>query len=288
MNHYKRKPEWLKVRLGGGKAFQNVKQLIDEENLHTVCASARCPNIGDCWSRRTATFMILGDVCTRNCRFCAVKSGKPECTDYEEPARVAAAVAKLKLRHAVITSVTRDDLPDGGASIFAKTIELIRKASKSCSVEVLIPDFGGNLDALQLVLDAEPDILNHNLEVVPRLYPLARAQANFEQSLHILKVAKEAGLISKTGIMIGLDETRDELLSLFERLVAINLDILTIGQYLQPTPTHIPVLKYYSPDEFRELKEIGERMGIGHVESGPLVRSSYHADVQMEKMNVGS
>lgn len=280
----KRRPEWLKIRLAGGSEFRDVRKLVDDERLHTVCQSARCPNLADCWSRRTATFMILGDICTRNCRFCAVQGGVPGEADREEPRRVALAVKKLNLRHAVITSVTRDDLADGGAFVFSETIRLIREFTPGCSVEVLIPDLKGDEASLQMIFDAKPDILNHNLEVVPRLYAQARPKADFDQSLKILDSAKKQGLISKSGIMVGLGESWQELLELFERLVYFNLDILTIGQYLQPTARHLPVEKFYSPDEFRELKQIGERMGIPHVESGPLVRSSYHADQQIEKL----
>jgi lipoyl synthase len=279
-----RRPQWLKVRLAGGKVFREVRDLINTEQLHTVCQSARCPNIGDCWSRRMATFMILGDTCTRNCRFCAVEKGRPGKPDCEEPAKVAEAVKKLNLRHAVITSVTRDDLEDGGGQIFADTIRQIRKRSPNCSIEVLIPDFNGNADALDKVFRAKPDILNHNLEVVPRLYPKARALAEFNRSLNILLKAKQRGLISKTGIMIGLGETRAEVVDLIKQLVDIHLDILTIGQYLQPTVKHLPVDKFYPPEEFAEFKRFGESLGIKHVESGPLVRSSYHADTQIEKI----
>ncbi|MEJ2048664.1 MAG: lipoyl synthase [Calditrichota bacterium] len=279
-----RRPQWLKVRLAGGKVFREVRDLINTEQLHTVCQSARCPNIGDCWSRRMATFMILGDTCTRNCRFCAVEKGRPGKPDCEEPAKVAEAVKKLNLRHAVITSVTRDDLEDGGGQIFADTIRQIRKRSPNCSIEVLIPDFNGNADALDKVFRAKPDILNHNLEVVPRLYPKARALAEFNRSLNILLKAKQRGLISKTGIMIGLGESGEEVIDLIQRLVNIRLDILTIGQYLQPTAKHLPVEKFYPPQEFADFKRLGESLGIKHVESGPLVRSSYHADAQVKKL----
>lgn len=284
MNHINRRPAWLKVRLSGGRTYRAVKDLVTQSRLHTVCQSARCPNIGECWSRRTATFMILGDLCTRNCRFCAVKTGRPMGVDWEEPFRVAQAVQELKLRHAVITSVTRDDLPDGGAEVFARTIQRIRELVPECSVEVLIPDFKGKEEALQKVLDARPDILNHNLEVVPRLYPRARPQADFQRSLWVLKQSKKAGLITKTGIMVGLGETEEELEALFRTLVTIPVDILTIGQYLQPTPEHLPVEKYYHPEEFQQMKYLGEKLGIMHVESGPLVRSSYHADEQVHKL----
>jgi len=279
-----RRPRWLKVRLAGGKVFREVRELIDNDQLHTVCQSARCPNIGDCWSRRTATFMILGDICTRNCKFCAVQTGRPELPDCKEPFRVAEAVKKLNLRHAVITSVTRDDLEDGGGQIFVETIREIRKTSPNCSIEVLIPDFNGNPEILEKVFQAKPDILNHNLEVVPRLYPRARNQGDFARSIDILREAKKRGLVSKTGIMIGLGESRDEVINLIKHLLEIRLDILTIGQYLQPTARHLPVEKFYTPEEFAEFKRIGESLGIKHVESGPLVRSSYHADVQINKL----
>lgn len=279
-----RRPDWLKIRLASNSAYKAVRELIQDENLHTVCRSARCPNIGDCWSRRTATFMILGDICTRNCSFCAVIKGKAQALDHEEPGRVAAAVHKLGLRHAVITSVTRDDLPSGGSELFVKTIEEIRKRSPQCSIEVLIPDFQGNRAALDSVFEARPDILNHNLEVVPRLYPKARPKADFNTSLEILNRAQKSGLVSKTGIMVGVGETRDELLDLFKKLAEIKLKILTIGQYLQATPQNLQVEQFYHPKDFETLKLTGEKMGITHVESGPLVRSSYHADEQISKM----
>jgi len=280
-----RRPEWLKIRLASNSAYRAVRELIQDKNLHTVCRSARCPNIGDCWSRKTATFMILGDVCTRNCRFCAVATGKAQPPDPEEPQRVALAVQKLGLRHAVITSVTRDDLSDGGSHLFVKTIQEIRRIAPKCSIEVLIPDFRGNVEALNDVFSARPNILNHNLEVVPRLYPKARPKADFETSMDILNQAKKAGLISKTGIMVGLGETRDELLGLFKSLVDISLDILTIGQYLQPTPNNLKVEQFFKPEVFQELKILGEQSGIKHVESGPLVRSSYHAEEQISRVD---
>jgi len=282
----RRRPEWLKIRLASNSAYKAVRELIQDENLHTVCRSARCPNIGDCWSRKTATFMILGDICTRNCAFCAVTKGKAQTLDNEEPGRVALAVQKLGLRHAVITSVTRDDLPDGGSGLFVKTIREIRKTSPQCSIEVLIPDFQGNQDALQSVFAARPDILNHNLEVVPRLYSRARPKADFNRSLEILKMAQKSGLVSKTGIMIGVGEMRSELLDLFKKLAEIKLNILTIGQYLQAMPENLEVQQFFPPEVFEELKLTGEKMGITHVESGPLVRSSYHADEQIANINL--
>jgi lipoic acid synthetase len=281
---YQRRPEWLKIRLSGGNVYKEVKNLVNSQKLHTVCQSARCPNIGECWSRRTATFMILGDTCTRNCGFCAVKTGKGKVLDPGEPEKVARSVAKLKLRHAVITSVTRDDLPDGGCRLFVKTIQLIRKYALGCSIEVLIPDFKGDKKSLLKLFKANPDILNHNLEVVPKLYPIARTQANFKRSVNLLKLAKKESLVTKTGIMIGLGEKDEEIFDLFKLLVQININILTIGQYLQPTSYHLPVIKYYHPDEFLKFKEVGESLGIPLIESGPLVRSSYHADKQKKKL----
>lgn len=279
-----RRPEWLKVRLRSGRYSREVKDLLKSENLFTVCQSAHCPNIGDCWSKRTATFMILGNICTRNCQFCAVQSGNPIQLDSNEPMRVARAVKKLGLRHAVITSVTRDDLSDGGSRLFVETIQMIRNYSPNCSIEVLIPDFNGNRLALYDVFKAEPDILNHNLEVVSKLYPKARSRAKFNVSFNILKIAKKHQLVTKTGIMLGLGENLAEVEELIMRLSDINLDILTIGQYLQPSREHLKVEKYYHPDEFNALKEFGEQKGVKYVESGPLVRSSYHAVEQKNKL----
>jgi lipoic acid synthetase len=280
-----RRPEWLKIRLASNSAYKAVRELIEDKNLHTVCRSARCPNIGDCWSRKTATFMILGDHCTRNCRFCAVSKGRVEPVDPEEPIRVAKAIKKLGLKHAVITSVTRDDLPDGGSRYFAQTVEAIRQLTDRCSIELLIPDFQGNQEALKTVFQAKPDILNHNLEVVPRLYDEVRPKADFQQSMNILKRSKESGLITKTGIMVGLGEQNEELTELFKMLADIELDILTIGQYLQPTSKNLAVKNFYTPEQFMELKIEAEKIGIGHVESGPMVRSSYHADEQIQFVN---
>ncbi len=282
---YKRRPPWLKYQLSKSPAYRQVRELITDEKLHTVCQSARCPNVGECWSQGTATFMILGNICTRNCRFCAVGKGDPQPPDPYEPERIAAAVKRLDLKHVVITSVTRDDLPDGGSSLFADTIRQIRGNVFGCTVEVLIPDFQGNRDALQVVFEAAPDILNHNLEVVPRLYPAIRGCARFDRSFDILTSAKGHGLVVKTGIMVGLGETKKELFSLFRPLARINLDILTIGQYLQPTFHQLHPKKYYHPDEFLRLKETAESFGIRHVESGPLVRSSYHAAEQVSHLN---
>lgn len=279
-----RRPEWLKVKIPGGEGYHEIKRLVDQSRLHTVCEEARCPNIAECWSRRSATFMILGDVCTRSCGFCAVKTGRPVWLDEDEPRRVAEAVATLNLRHAVITSVNRDELPDGGAAIFAATIRAIRTQLPACSIEVLIPDFKGNEAALRTVLEAQPEILNHNVETIARLYRRVRPQANYRQSLELLERAKKFGAVTKSGFMLGLGETIAEAKDLLNDLQMTGLDIATIGQYLQPTPEHLPVERFVTPAEFQELKEYGLAIGIRYVESGPLVRSSYHADEQAEPL----
>lgn len=276
------RPEWLKVRIPGGPGYTEIKSLVNKHHLHTVCEEARCPNIAECWSRRTATFMILGDVCTRSCGFCAVKTGRPVGVDFDEPRRVADAIVRLNLRHAVITSVNRDELPDGGAGIFAATIREVRKRIPSCNIEVLIPDFRGDEFALQVVMKAKPDILNHNTETIARLYSTVRPQANYRQSLEMLSRAKAAGMVTKSGFMMGLGESVDEAKVLLSDLKEAGVDISTIGQYLQPTPQHLPVQRFVSPQEFDELREYGLSKGLRHVESGPLVRSSYHADTQAE------
>ena len=275
-----KRPDWLKVRLPYGDGYNTVKQIVLRNRLHTVCEEARCPNIGECWGRLTATFMILGDICTRSCGFCAVKTGRPKFLDLDEPRRVAEAVKIMGLKHAVITSVNRDELADGGASIFAQTIRQIRVQVSNCRVEVLIPDFKGDLSALQVVIDANPDILNHNTETVPRVYRQVRPQGNYEWTLAVLKTAKEMGMVTKSGLMLGIGETMDELLEVMTDLNSIHVDILTLGQYLQPTKSHLPVDRYVSPDEFAMFKREGLKMGFRHIESGPLVRSSYHADEQ--------
>jgi len=276
-----RRPEWLKIKLGSDNNFSDVRKLINRQKLHTVCESARCPNIGECWSRRTATFMILGNICTRSCKFCNITVGKPTEYDLEEPRRVAEAVKELNLRHAVITSVARDDLSDGGAFVFAETIRLIHELHPKCSVEVLIPDFKGDLNDLDTVLDARPQILNHNLETVQRLQKDVRVQARYDRSLSVLEHAKKRGFVTKSGIMVGLGEHWEEIIQLFKDLRAIQTDILTIGQYLPPTKQHYPLDRFYTPEEFEELKRIAIELGFKHVESGPLVRSSYHADEQV-------
>jgi lipoyl synthase len=276
-----RKPEWLKARVPGGENYARLKNLIDAQKLHTVCEEARCPNMGECWNAGTATFMILGDVCTRSCGFCAVKTGRPVMLDKDEPRRVAEAVEKMNLRHAVITSVNRDELFDGGAGIFAETIREIRTHVPNCRIEVLIPDFQGSEFALNIVLDAQPDILNHNTETVPRLYRTVRPQAQYDRSLELLERSKRRGFLTKSGLMLGLGESIDEVIDTMSDLHAAGCDILTLGQYLQPTKMHLPVERYVHPDEFRMLKQTGLKMGFRYVESGPLVRSSYHAAGQV-------
>jgi lipoic acid synthetase len=279
------RPEWLKVKFFGGQNYQDLKGIMRTLGLHTVCESARCPNMGECWDHRTATFMILGNICTRACGFCSVPSGKPlGPPEEDEPERVAEAVAKMGLRYAVVTSVNRDDQPDGGAAIFARTISEIRRRVPGCKVEVLIPDFRGEWWALEIVLAARPDVLNHNTETVPRLYRQVRKGAIYERSLELLRRAKEFApeIPAKTGMMLGLGETKEEVVSAMADLAAQGTDILTLGQYLQPTREHLPIVRYVHPDEFAEYKRIGERLGFKHVESGPLVRSSYHAFEQSE------
>jgi lipoic acid synthetase len=278
-----RKPAWLKVRAPGGSRYLRLKSLMREWNLHTVCEEARCPNIGECWQELTATFMILGDVCTRNCGYCAVTHGKPAWEDREEPERVGRAVGTLGLEHVVVTSVNRDDLADGGAAAFAATVRAIRRNAPNCRVEVLIPDFQGSASALEQVLDASPDVLNHNTETVPRLYRVARHGGRYERTLELFRRARAyaAGLITKSGIILGLGETREELLRTMEDLRRVDVNILTLGQYLRPSPRHLPVARFYAPEEFAELAARGRDLGFAHVEAGPLVRSSYHAGRQI-------
>ena len=282
-----RKPEWLKVRFPGGPNYVRLKGLMREKRLHTVCEEAHCPNIGECWEAGTATFMILGDTCTRACAFCAVTSGRPQALDMGEPLRVAQAVQRMGLTHAVVTSVNRDDEPDGGAAIFAATIRSIRRLCSGTSVEVLIPDFMGNWQALATVMEERPEILNHNTETVPRLYRRVRPKGRYERSLELLRRAKEMDPrgITKTGVMVGLGETKHELLLVMADLVDVGCDVLTIGQYLRPSARHAPVERYYRPEEFEELAEDGRRLGFRHVEAGPLVRSSYHAERQVAKLS---
>jgi lipoic acid synthetase len=276
------KPSWLRAKAPAGETFHHLKKLARGLGLHTVCESAQCPNIGECWNHGTATFMLLGDICTRRCGFCAVPKGRPEAIDWEEPRRVAQAVASLGLRHAVVTSVNRDDDNLGGARVFAETIREIRELSPECRVEVLIPDFQGIDEALQIVLDARPDVLNHNTETVPRLYRVVRSGARYERTLRLLKNAKKfaPGMVTKSGVMVGLGETVSELVEVFRDLGSRGVDILTVGQYLRPSRDHLPVTRFYAPDEFQFLKEAALQCGFRHVESGPLVRSSYHAHEQ--------
>lgn len=277
-----RKPPWIRVRIPSGEKFLEVRDLVKEKGLHTVCAEARCPNLGECWGKGTATFLILGDTCTRDCGFCGVKTGKPAAPPPLEPQEVAHAISIMKLKHAVITSVTRDDLPDGGAAHFARTVRAIREAVADCSIEVLVPDFQGNHLSIAAVLNAEPVIFGHNMETVPRLYPEVRAQADYFRSLEVLSAAKNLrpSTLIKSGIMVGLGETRAEIKEVMVDLTAAGCDILTIGQYLSPGASHLPVIRYYPPEEFEELKELGLELGFKWVESGPFVRSSYHAETQ--------
>lgn len=272
------KPGWLKVTLPVGKRYQAIKSIVDENDLHTVCQSAACPNRGECWSAGTATFMILGNICTRSCGFCNVQTGKPTELDLDEPRRVAQAIKKMNLNYAVITSVNRDELKDGGASIWAETIREVRRINQSTKIEVLIPDFAGNWSALNTVLATQPDIVNHNIETIPRLYKQVRPQAIFERSIELLKSTKDKGFITKSGIMLGLGETKEEILEVMKQWLAAGCDIITIGQYMQPSQSHLPVVQYISPEVFSQFAEIGKRMGFKNVFSGPLVRSSYHAN----------
>ena len=276
-------PDWIRIRVTEGGNFKELKQIVQGRRLHTVCEEARCPNIFDCWNRRTATFMILGDVCTRACRFCAVTSGRPSELDLGEPLRVADSVAELGLKHAVITSVDRDDLRDGGAGIFARTIRAIRRRSPETTIEVLTPDFQGDFDAVRTVVEARPDIFNHNTETVPRLYARIRPKAVYANSLALLRHVKSLApeMVTKSGLMVGLGETEDELLEVFRNMRAHNIDVLTVGQYLRPSKKHADVVRYYRPEEFAHLKDQALALGFGHVEAGPLVRSSYHADEQV-------
>jgi lipoic acid synthetase len=279
-----RKPEWLKIKLTAGDNFKELKSMMRSKTLHTVCEEAKCPNIHECWANRTATFMILGDICTRACRFCAVKTGLPTELDLAEPERVADAALQMGLKHCVVTSVARDDLEDGGAQIFAETIKAVRGKLPLCGVEVLIPDFLGREESLRTVLKAKPDILNHNIETVERMSDRVRSKAKYRRSLELLERSKQIApsIPTKSSIMIGVGEQWDELLQTMDDLRAVNCDIMTIGQYLQPSPTHLAVTQYYTPEQFALLKQEGMKRGFRHVESGPLVRSSYHAHEQVQ------
>ena len=275
-----RKPDWLRAKLPSGSGYSAVRKMVDDNRLHTVCQSAQCPNMGECWSRGTATVMILGNICTRSCNFCAIQTGRPTELDLGEPARVADAVAKMNLRHCVITSVTRDELKDGGASVWAATIRAIRNRNPSTAIEVLTPDFKGKLDQVDTVLAAEPDIFNHNVETVERLQKPVRVQARYKRSLKVLRHAADQGHVTKSGIMLGLGETKPEIARTLKDMRATGIKIVTLGQYLQPSSRHLPVDRWVTPEEFEDWKEFGHRIGFDFVESGPLVRSSYHADEQ--------
>jgi len=288
------KPTWLRAKAPGGENFHQLKKLARGLGLHTVCESAQCPNIGECWNHKTATFMLLGDICTRRCGFCAVPKGRPQPLDFDEPRRVAEAVATLGLKHAVITSVNRDDDNLGGARIFAETIRQVREVAPGCRIEVLIPDFQGLDEALRIVLEARPDVLNHNTESVPRLYRVVRSGARYERTLRLLENAKKFSAamgketITKSGLMVGLGESMTELVDVFADLAARRVDILTVGQYLRPSRDHLPIARFYTPEEFAYLKEEALRLGFRHVESGPLVRSSYHAHEQADEVGAGN
>ena len=278
------KPEWLRAKAPAGENFHNLKKLARGLNLHTVCESAQCPNIGECWNHKTATFMLLGDICTRRCGFCAVPKGRPQAIDWDEPRRVAEAVATLGLKHAVITSVNRDDDNNGGARVFAETIRLVRELTPDCRIEVLIPDFQGLDEALRIVVDANPDVLNHNTETVPRLYRAVRSGARYQRTLDLLENTKKIspGMVTKSGVMVGLGESMEELIEVFRDLGTRGVDILTVGQYLRPSKDHLPIARFYTPEEFRYMRDQALRFGFRHVESGPMVRSSYHAHEQAE------
>jgi lipoyl synthase len=285
VSNYLRKPSWLRIKLPGGEAYRQVKQIVDGNKLHTICSSGNCPNLGECWGAGTATLMILGEICTRSCGFCATRTGKPLPVDVQEPERVAESVKLMKLRHCVITSVDRDDLPDGGAGIWAATIRAIRQLNPNTTIEVLLPDFQGNRDHLRLVLNEKPDVAAHNLETVSRLTPLVRSAASYNRSLQIIGFIAAEQLTTKSGIMLGLGETRDEVLQTMDDLLQHGCRILTIGQYLQPSPKHLPVVEYIHPDVFADFKETGLKKGFSIVESNPLVRSSYRAAEVLSQKN---
>lgn len=282
-------PEWIRFKAPGSEGYRHVKDLVSEHNIHTICQSALCPNIGECWGRGTATFMILGDICTRACRYCHVTSARPNPLDFGEPDRVARAVKKMNLKHAVVTSVNRDDVPDGGASIFARTIELVHEMSPGTTIEVLIPDFDGNMDAVRVVLEAGPDILNHNIETVPRIFKKVRARGDFQLSLDILWEARRFSkeLPTKSGIIVGMGEEKDEVIDTMRALRDVDCEILTIGQYLQPSAKHLKIARFYAPAEFAELRDAGLAMGFRFVESGPHVRSSYRAESHIQELKAG-
>lgn len=278
-----KKPNWLRVKLPIGESYKHVRSLVDTHKLHTICESGNCPNMGECWGAGTATFMILGNICTRSCGFCAVATGKPNPIDWDEPQRVAEAIYLMKIKHAVITSVDRDELKDGGSIIWYNTIHAIRTLNPNTTLETLIPDFKGDWNNLQRIIDAAPEVVSHNMETVERLTRQVRIQAKYHRSLEVLKKLKQGGMRTKTGIMLGLGETKNEVIQTMEQLAAVQLDVLTLGQYLQPTAKHLPVQRFVHPDEFDELREIGYSFGFDYVESGPLVRSSYHAEKHVFK-----
>ena len=273
-----KKPKWLRVKLPTGENYKKVRSLVEEHKLHTICESGNCPNMGECWGAGTATFMILGNICTRSCGFCAVNTGRPDSVDEFEPGKVAHSVKTMEVKHAVITSVDRDDLKDGGSTIWAQTVRAIRKQSPGTTMETLIPDFGGHWDNLQVIIDVAPEIVSHNLETVRRLTKEVRIQAKYDRSLEVLFRLKKGGMKTKSGIMLGLGETHEEVIESMEDLRSVNVDVLTLGQYLQPTAKHLPIAEFVTPERFQEYKELGLKMGFRYVESGPLVRSSYHAE----------
>jgi lipoic acid synthetase len=272
------KPAWLRVKLPIGEDYRQVRGLVDTHNLHTICQSGNCPNMGECWGAGTATFMILGNICTRSCGFCAVATGRPEAVDWDEPQRVAEAIYLMKVKHAVITSVDRDDLKDGGAAIWHNTITAVKTLTPATTLETLIPDFKAEKENIQLIVNAHPDIVSHNIETVERITKQVRIQAKYHRSLDTLRILKEGGMRTKTGIMLGLGETKEEVIQSMKDLSSVGVDVITLGQYLQPTPKHLPVARFVHPDEFAELREIGYQLGFDYVESGPLVRSSYHSE----------
>ncbi|TAE11781.1 MAG: lipoyl synthase [Bacteroidetes bacterium] len=278
-----KKPSWLRVKLPIGESYKHVRGLVDTHKLHTICESGNCPNMGECWGAGTATFMILGNICTRSCGFCAVATGRPEPADWDEPQRVAEAIHLMKVKHAVITSVDRDELKDGGSTIWYNTIQAVKALNPDTTLETLIPDFRGFTDQIQRIIDAAPEVVSHNMETVERLTRQVRIQAKYRRSLEVLNVLKKGGMRTKTGIMLGLGETKEEVVQSMEDLVSVGVDVLTLGQYLQPTPKHLPVQRFVHPDEFAELREIGYELGFDYVESGPLVRSSYHSEKHVFK-----
>jgi len=283
----KRKPDWLKIKIPSGKEYVQVKEIVNRHKLHTICTSGLCPNMAECWGRGTATFMILGDICTRSCKFCATKTGKPEVVDNDEPKNLAESVRLMKLKHCVITSVDRDDLPDGGAAHWAETIRQVKQINPETTIEALIPDFMGKSELVQMVIDAIPEVISHNLETVRRLTPQVRSAAKYERSLEVIRQIAASGLTAKSGIMVGLGETDDEVLQTMDDLLAVGCHVMTIGQYLQPTKQHLPVVEYIHPEKFAEWKETGLKKGFRFVESTPLVRSSYQAEKHVMKI-VGS